>query len=116
MVWETIDRRTLNLIKGQLRRVFRYSKEKKDFLRSVTEYDKIGNRKRAFVRCVACEVRLEKASKDYQIDHITPIGSCSPQMVALLFDTKNLQILCTNCHDKKTLGDRKLISDRNNYT
>ena len=112
MDWSTIDPRTLALIKGKLRQVFRWSKEKKDFLRSVTITEKIGNRKRSFVYCKECNVKLSKSSKNYQIDHIVAIGSCSPEMVALLFDKKNLQILCTNCHDKKTAVDRTLVSSR----
>ena len=54
------------------------------------------------------------AEKEINVDHIIPAGSLNcaddlPQFVERLFCEKdNLQVLCTGCHDKKTLKEKQL--------
>jgi 5-methylcytosine-specific restriction endonuclease McrA len=54
------------------------------------------------------------AEKEINVDHIVPAGSLNcaddlPQFVERLFCEKdNLQVLCTGCHDKKTLKEKQL--------
>lgn len=112
MDWSTIDKRTLALIKGKLRQIFRWSKEKKDYMAKRTFKAELDGKVRAVVNCDSCGVVMGKYSKEFQLDHIVPIGSCSPQMVALMFDVNNFQILCTSCHDDKTKGDLVIIKTR----
>lgn len=54
------------------------------------------------------------AEKDIQVDHVVPAGSLQsfddvgPFARRLLFpDPKDLQVLCTRCHNDKTQGERK---------
>ena len=53
------------------------------------------------------------AEKNINVDHITPAGSLNtsqdlPQFVERLFcEQDNLQVLCTACHDKKTLKEKQ---------
>lgn len=39
----------------------------------------------------------------FQVDHVMPDGIGGPSILS------NAQVLCTDCHDRKTQGDRKRI-------
>ena len=59
-------------------------------------------------RCAACSD--EFTAKDVQVDHCVPIGKDRTwdEFIDLLFCEKdNLQVLCLECHKKKTLMERK---------
>ena len=60
----------------------------------------------------------EFPDKEVQVDHIKPAGSLNnakdlPGFVTRLFcEEDNLQILCSDCHKKKTAEDRLTIKRR----
>lgn len=62
-------------------------------------------------RCKKC--KLWYAQKLITVDHIKPVGTLRefddlPKFVRNLFcEIDNLQVLCKECHDKKTIKDRK---------
>lgn len=62
-------------------------------------------------KCSSCN-KYHKG-KDISVDHITPAGSLNnfedlPGFVERLFCGEDgLQVLCKNCHDKKTLEERQ---------
>lgn len=61
--------------------------------------------------CAACKKWYQ--AKETHVDHIVPCGSLKtykdlPKFVETLFcEVDNLQILCTDCHKKKTADERK---------
>ncbi len=112
MMWSDLHPKTQAVIKEQLRRIFRSSREKAEFLTSVTIWTVVNNRKRAWVDCVHCNKRLGKSTIDYNVDHIVPVGNPSSDMIMLMFDRDNLQVLCKDCHDKKTKQDLQDIKGR----
>lgn len=66
-------------------------------------------------QCVDCSNWFQ--GKEVQVDHITPTGSLKdysdlPQFTETLFcEADNLQIMCKECHQKKTNKERE---DRKN--
>ena len=62
-------------------------------------------------QCAECKQFFP--DKEVAVDHIVPAGTlkCSadlPQFIDNLFcEVKGLQCLCNNCHNKKTLKERK---------
>lgn len=58
------------------------------------------------------------AEKNINIDHIKPVGSLKsandlPVFVENLFcEADNLQVLCSGCHDEKTIQDNKLLKSK----
>jgi 5-methylcytosine-specific restriction endonuclease McrA len=64
-------------------------------------------------RCAACD--NEFVSNDVQVDHISPAVDPAKGFVSwdvyvdrLFCETSNLQVLCLNCHKKKT-SEEKLL-------
>lgn len=61
-------------------------------------------------RCVDCNTWFK--GKDIQVDHIEPVGSLRdyadlPRAVKNLFcELDNLQVLCKECHQNKTLSEK----------
>lgn len=61
--------------------------------------------------CKSCTKRYK--STEVQVDHIEPAGSLKeyadlPGFVSRLFcEANNLQVLCKECHDRKTKEERK---------
>lgn len=69
-------------------------------------------------RCAACQKVFP--SSEVSVDHINP---CTTEegfttwdsfIERLFCDKSNLQILCKECHDRKTLGETKLRRDAQN--
>ena len=62
-------------------------------------------------QCKKC--KTWHAEKNINVDHIIPAGSLNtatdlPKFVERLFcEQDNLQVLCTTCHDKKTLKEKQ---------
>ena len=59
-------------------------------------------------RCAKCQG--EFSSTQVQVDHIIPIGfeKTWDEVVAAMFcEKQNLQVLCLECHKKKTLDERQ---------
>ena len=70
-----------------------------------------GKRHKYEYLCASCKKWY--MSKQVHVDHIVPCGSLKtykdlPKFVETLFcEADNLQILCTDCHKKKTAEERK---------
>ena len=71
-------------------------------------------RKKWLYKCNMCGELFP--SKEVSVDHIIPAGSLLsyddlPKFVGTLFcDTSNLQVLCKDCHNLKSLQDKKGMS------
>jgi len=111
-MWDHIDRKTKQLLRGKIRQIFRWSNEKKIFVNNIQFKAEYEGKDRLCVFCRSCGTVMPKSSKLYSIDHIEPCGEIAPEFVARMFDIKNMQILCHDCHDEKTVIDRKNIKDR----
>jgi len=67
-------------------------------------------------KCESCKKWFPK--KDISIDHIVPVGSLSsyedlPGFVERLFvEQEGLQVLCNQCHTKKTKSEKLTKNDR----
>lgn len=70
-----------------------------------------GKRHKYEYKCAACKKWY--MSKEVHVDHINPCGSLKtyadlPRFVETLFcEADNMQVLCTECHKKKTAEERK---------
>jgi len=111
-MWDHIDRKTKQLIRGKIRQIFRWSNEKKQFLQAKQFRADYNGKNIICVFCNLCGTVMPKSSKLYSIDHIEPCGEIAPEFIAKMFDVNNMQILCHDCHDEKTVIDRKNIKDR----
>ena len=63
-----------------------------------------------FVECNSCREPLRLY--DVQVDHIVPCGSLKdwsdlPGFCERLFDVDNMQVLCKECHKRKTKEERQ---------
>lgn len=74
------------------------------------------NRLSAHYLCNHCKGEFPTA--DVQVDHVNPIVNPDDGFVSwdeyiknLFCPIENLQVLCTTCHDAKTLGENKLRKD-----
>lgn len=104
------EARYFQFIRAALRAAFsRYPvrfQVKKKAERTVT-----GQRHKYEYKCAKCKKWY--MSKEVHVDHIKPCGSLKtykdlPKFVETLFcEADNLQILCTDCHKKKTAEERK---------
>ena len=74
-------------------------------------YKGINKRQKYEYQCKKC--KTWHAEKNINVDHIIPAGSLNtatdlPKFVERLFcEQDNLQVLCTTCHDKKTLKEKQ---------
>ena len=70
-----------------------------------------GKRHKTEYQCNECKGWF--MGKEVQVDHVTPAGSLKeysdlPKFVETLFcEADNLQVLCKDCHKKKTDAERK---------
>ena len=80
-------------------------------LKAKRAYKGPNKRQRFEYQCNTC--KLWFAEKHINVDHIHPAGSLNcaqdlPGFVERLFvEAEGLQILCSNCHDKKTAKERE---------
>jgi 5-methylcytosine-specific restriction endonuclease McrA len=76
------------------------------------DYKGPGKRQKYEYQCKKCKKWCPE--KEINVDHIIPAGSLNtaqdlPQFVERLFcEQDNLQVLCTDCHNKKTLKEKQL--------
>ena len=74
-------------------------------------YKGINKRQKYEYQCKKC--KTWHAEKNINVDHIIPAGSLNiatdlPKFVERLFcEQDNLQVLCTTCHDAKTLKEKQ---------
>ena len=54
--------------------------------------------------CVQCKEDDQRVVKGQVVDHIIPVRQGGKQ-----FDFENLQTLCNECHNKKSIEERKTI-------
>lgn len=80
-------------------------------VKKMAERKVTGQRHKYEYKCAECKKWY--MSKQVHIDHIKPCGSLKtykdlPKFVETLFcEADNLQVLCTDCHKKKTAEERK---------
>ena len=65
--------------------------------KTITEYEK---RKLAWSQDYECKICQNLLPPEWQIDHIVPLFLGGSN------ETTNLQVLCANCHAKKTCEER----------
>lgn len=69
--------------------------------------------------CMCCKCGLWFPVKEIKVDHIVPVGAVpdlisgqiGPYADKIFCDISNLQLLCKECHDAKTLQDNKLTRE-----
>jgi 5-methylcytosine-specific restriction endonuclease McrA len=75
------------------------------------DYKGVNKRQKYEYQCKSC--KSWNIEKNINVDHIKPAGSLNtaedlPGFVERLFcEQDNLQVLCTTCHDKKTLKEKQ---------
>lgn len=91
-----------------------------------TDVDRKATTKRGFRRCAECKEEVPvtahkngKKVKNTFIDHIDPIvdpevgfTSWDDFIERLFCEEHNLQVLCGDCHEKKTLEERAIAAER----
>lgn len=106
-------KRKLAYLRSVLRRAWLRSPYRSEVLKNKRFYrkTKIRNSYRNvyFVNCDSCGERFRLY--DVQVDHIVPCGSLKdwsdlPRFCERLFDEDNMQVLCKECHAKKTASER----------
>ena len=55
------------------------------------------------------QCRICKSKERLEVDHIEPVA-----ITGIVFDEKNVQVLCYSCHKKKTKKDLKKIKNHRN--
>jgi len=103
-----------NLIKGAIRRLFSRSPAIIEARRKAIHPTKKGPRGGKQYKCKQCKQCF--ALKYVQVDHIKPVIPLNKTIADLDYNTlvkrifckpSNLQVLCKECHKKKTARERK---------
>lgn len=101
-----------------IRKIWQWSEIRRDAIKKASEATP------DFVRCALCgELKIKasythpgkkKKTKDYSVDHIEPVGPAPKGFVGwdgylkrMLNPDKGVQVLCTECHQKKTNKETK---------
>jgi len=93
-----------------------------------SETKKEANRGRGKYKCAACKQTVgptikvgRKRVNNVFVDHINPIVDPAVGFVdwdtfinRMFCEKDNLQLLCGDCHDKKSLKERQIAKERNN--
>lgn len=118
-----MDKKTINLIRQALRGAtlkWHIRNEVKQGARTYLcegEYKNGKPKKRVYYKCRRCNKSFK--SNEVQVDHIESIGSFNGDwndyINRMFCDIANLQVLCKECHDKKT-KDEKRVNRRNKKT
>ena len=102
------ESRYWGFLRGLLRRGFqRFPNKYKALARS--------KKGRGEYECASCRGKYK--SKEVSVDHIIPCGSLkqwedlAPFIKTLFCTTDNLQVLCKECHDYKSLRDRGMSDE-----
>lgn len=112
-----ITKKEKNLIKGALRRVFSRSELRRSILQSaiIKHSDSKRKRVKTWVKCEQCG--CPEAISNVDVDHKIPVVPINSSLDKMPFeelvnniwcDEKNLQILCSQCHDEKSAAEMKL--------
>jgi len=106
------EARYFSFIRSALRGAWSRFPVKHQFIKSKQlPYSGTDKRTKFEYECVECKGRFKGV--DVQVDHIVPAGSLNkytdlPSFVERLFcEADNLQIMCKECHKKKTKEERK---------
>lgn len=106
------DSRYFSFIRSALRRASVKYPVKFQVLKAAQRpYEGTDRRTKWEYQCNSCKGWFK--TKEVSVDHIIPAGSLKsyddlPQFVSTLFCTAdNLQVLCKQCHDKKSKEERK---------
>lgn len=77
---------------------------------------KYSKRKNRYGKCASCNKKLKV--KNFEVDHVKPLSKLVSEKLSdakrrcvyifELYNSKNMQLLCSLCHKKKTLGKRKI--------
>lgn len=105
-----IDKKKLNLIKNEIRKLSLRSKERQTILNSNRKQIQVGTFKDGrpkmvyHYQCNKCKEWFR--SKDVEVDHIEEVGKGHTDLNVLaariLCGVDNLQVLCVKCHSHKT--------------
>lgn len=104
-----LDSKTRSYIFGALRRIWRWSKDRKKALDD--------SRKGTLLYCSVCKKGFKR--ERVHVDHKEPVVDPNKGFetwdiyIARLFcDSSNLCILCKACHQRKTNAERKIRNDK----
>lgn len=107
--WTTA--RYWSFISSGLRKMWMKYPVKQEALKAARRpFEGTDKRTRWEYRCIGCDVWFK--GKDIQVDHIEPVGSLRdyedlPRAVKNLFcELDNLQVLCKECHQSKTISEK----------
>lgn len=120
---DDIDKRTLKIIVNQLRMATLIMDARKITLRRVAKRRRVGKTKagetkwKFYWHCKKCD-RWYKDMKSMEVDHIVELGTPPNTFTGLvsymrrMFDIKNLQALCLNCHRAKTNSNASVRTNK----
>lgn len=90
-------------IRSAIRLVWHRSHARSMVVRRCTGFD-------GYFRCETCGAKTPVL----KVDHIKAVGDVDAGFIARLFcSSKQLQGMCTECHNKKTAEERKVLRERN---
>lgn len=122
-----LTKKEINAIRGALRTTFHRSEYYKTFLESVTfsvpRYKADGTRHKVdYKKCTCVDCGGDFLRNQINVDHKHPIGSFTSlneieRFIKRLYcGYSNLQILCKECHKKKTAQERKFSRSLKDFT
>jgi 5-methylcytosine-specific restriction endonuclease McrA len=112
-----ITKKERNLIKGAIRRVFSRSEIRKKVVAAaiVAHIDLTRPRVKSWCVCGGCKNFIPKSYME--VDHISPVVPYEKSLETMTWDElvdnlwceeRNLQAICSDCHDEKTKAERKM--------
>jgi 5-methylcytosine-specific restriction endonuclease McrA len=118
VVPELTDSQYWSAIRSALRTGMRFWKPKLNVMnKAKRKYEGENKRQKFAYECASCKGCFK--AQDVQVDHITPAGtllaySDLPQFVERLYCGEDgLQVLCSECHRKKSNEERKIGAYKN---
>ena len=114
---EFLDTKTLTLVVAAVRKSFTYSLEY-NVIKCQSKTDEVGPKGGKRLKCNICQESF--GERDIKVDHIEPIvplHKSQREMTLQEFYERcfckldNLQVLCKECHDKKSKQESKQRSD-----
>lgn len=113
---EKLTAKDRGLIKGAIRRAFVRSALRRSILddAKISHSDALRPRVKTWYRCEICNGKF--AQYELEVDHISPVVPTDKTLEEMSWDDlidrtwcdrMGLQVLCEECHDKKTAEERK---------